>query len=271
MNDLLIVEYFKAHKAERYTMDEWTELLRTDDILITSNASEIPKDRILTAQQMQNIIAEECIWKNFPFEEPTNADTKSGGNPAYDALNAMPLAEAVAKLGRDPATFIDTKPAPTPVPDPLTVAYEKKYPDGSSLTLSVPQPKPKSKMIPLDQWRRDFRRNFDLVASQPPINALISTEDGSPIRIDFFFKQGKPPQFETFIYVCRTVGREVEWVAQRERDRDLSGWGIVLLPWSRDRAMNDFDLSLDCGYIQEIRIVRVASWGRVLLAEVTKW
>lgn len=117
----------------------------------------------------------------------------------------------------------------------------------------------------LEEWLEEY----DLLSKDPPKNGdIITTCDGSPVRIDVEYAVGKSPFMYASVYVPSEVGAKLAWYAQGKTAQHIYGLKAILKPRSRDLMIRRFGIRTNPIYVNAIRIDRFSDSGRSILVDI---
>lgn len=120
----------------------------------------------------------------------------------------------------------------------------------------------------VEEWAARYE---EVMRNPPPLDYILTTIDGSPIKLTVVLKEGDPPFIFGRVYVPQTVGCELGWFAQGEEDHQLAGWKCVLLSKARTQIVERFGLGRKEIYVKSLRLVKYSSSKNSMLCEVACW
>lgn len=144
---------------------------------------------------------------------------------------------------------------------------EEEEMDDSSNSVETATVEVVSKEMSVSEWKTRFGE----LVNTPPIDQILTTEDGSPIRLEIELAPNRPPLIYTRVYVPNTVCGKLGWFAQSIKVRTGFGWKMILMPKARDETIKRLGLDKSVVGVSKVKIIKASASGRSLLGEIAEW
>lgn len=117
-------------------------------------------------------------------------------------------------------------------------------------------------------WSEEYQK---LIDNPPGPGAILTTADGSPVRLDRTLADGKPPFVYGRAYVPEIVGSMLGWFLQSNDGKKTHGWKCILLPKARQQCFRKLGMTNEILLVKSLRVVRKSQTGKSLLCEVAEY
>ncbi len=120
----------------------------------------------------------------------------------------------------------------------------------------------------VDMWCRQYEF---LLKNPPKEGDIVTTDDGSKLRIEIELKVGFPAFVFARVYLPDTVLCKLGWFARKEHDLSQFGWKMILAPRARSEVIKRFGIVNRTIGVRSLKILHVARNLSSFTAEVHEW
>lgn len=257
------IEDVCINPKDKMSWQEWMDSFKLMGVTIIEDKCGFMETKIMDAAQAAESIRQ-CVCKIECEPSIPQSPSFTGELVILEELPKTPESEAQA------ARVIEhVRAAPPAMAGPRVVYAPPKKDFGTSVEsagLEIVRSS-EHRQLTIEEWRQEYTR----LSANAPLDTVLETDDGSPIRVEIELQLAKPPFLFTRAYIPNIVGARLGWFAQKKGDVNSHGWKLVLLPKSRDEAVKRYGIARNTIYVQRIKVIKMSGTQRSLLGEITEW